>query len=497
MLKKIQKNYLTEPQLKDFLKEEFVLKRKSAGEFVKTPIENLSSGDVVLLKKNQIFPADGELLSESAYIDLSLLNGESLPQLNHRSMKIYAGTRLCSEEAEIRVNKTGYQTQIGSLISLLSKNSFTKTPFASLTDRLAQGLILLVFAVAILFFILYYSISPNEAVNRALALIVLACPCALAFGTPLAQGLSMKKAKTLGIIIKSPHVFEKIIRSENLFFDKTGTLTEGKLELLQNFPHPLSQEIKSLILGLEAESEHPIAQSLRSLWSDVKPTPFEQRKEILNLGVEGIYNNDFYELKTSSSQDDRSLIQIEFSKNSQKLAYLYFTDRVREESQSLVRDLQKKLKTIMILSGDKSMHVQEVALKCGIMKDFALSHQSPEDKANIVSQYPHSIMIGDGANDALALQKADVGIAMKGSVELSLAHADVYFTKGGLTPLIQLMKLSHTAQRTIQTNIAISLLYNSIGGALALMGFVSPWLAAVLMPISTGLLLISTLWGLK
>lgn len=496
VLRKIQNDFLSQPNLQEILKDSFA-DIQNQNKWQKTPIESLKTDDIVRVTHDKTIPADGILLSSKAYIDFSLLTGESVPQLCHQGSKVFAGTKVCSDEITLQVKNTGSQTQIGSLLLMLEQSMYQKTPFATLTDRLAQVLIITVFTISAVFFVLYFQISPHEALNRALALIVLACPCALAFGTPLAQGLAMKNAKRLGIIIKSPATFEKILRIENIFFDKTGTLTEGDLQLEQTFPAQLTDELKSIILGLEAQSHHPVAKGVRKAWSHLTPAPILNRIEKSGIGVSGYHQGHFYELKATSIPQNRGLLQVECLKDSFRVGYIYFADKLREEAPELIRQLQRKYKNLIILSGDQPGTVRDIGSQCGILPDLTFSSLRAEDKARLVHQYPRSLMIGDGANDSLALSSVDVGVAVQGSVELSLCHSDVYFTRSGLKPLMQLIQISEQAQRTIQRNIAISLLYNSIGGSLALLGFVSPWLAAVLMPLSTGLLVISSFWGAR
>lgn len=496
LLRKVQQYYLFQPDFDDLIATEKIERVVGdQSEFI--PTNEIKAGDILVIRSQMVIPADGILASEQAHLDLSLLTGESLPQRTFKNMNVFAGTKVFSDSILIEVKSVGSETHLGQLLAKLNSASQIKTDFGLLTDRLSQYLILAVLMTAVLFFAFYLPVSFQQALNRALALIVLACPCALAFGTPLAQGLALRKAKKMGLIIKNSAVLEKILKVENLFFDKTGTLTEGRLYFYQSFPSDLSYHEKEIILGLENISFHPVAQNLRKQWHDVKPIQIHQAKENISEGVEGFYKGDFYQLKASSISSDRGLMQVEFLKNHKRVAYLYFADQLREDAVDIVKQLKKRFSQISILSGDRSAEVLSVAEAVHLSKKQTYIGYSAEQKESLIRKTALSCMIGDGSNDSLALQAADVGIAVSGSTDLSLSHADVYLTESGLKPIVKLITLAEQAQRTIKINIGISLAYNLIGGVLALCGFISPMVAAILMPISSLLLILSTFWGLK
>lgn len=496
LLKKVQQYYLFQPDFQDLITNEKIERVTLNGTEIITADE-IKVGDFLMIHNQESIPADGVLETEQCHLDLSLLTGESLPQRTFKGMNVFAGTKVFSDSILFEVKKVGAETHLGQLLHKLKASSDVKTKFALLTDRLSQYLIAIVLLIAIGFFAIYAQYSFQEALNRSLALIVLACPCALAFGTPLAQGLALRKAKKNGIIIKNPSVFEKILTVQNLFFDKTGTLTEGQLRFTQSFPGDLTNEEKQIILGLENISYHPIAQNLRMQWNDILPAQIKRAKENVSEGVEGYFNDDFYQLKSSSVSNDRGLMQVEFIKNYKRIAYLYFSDQIRHDSVETVEILKNRFQQVNILSGDRSSEVAVIAKKVNLPPQQTYIGYSAEQKEKLILSTSRSCMIGDGSNDALALQAADVGIAVKGSTDLSLAHADVYLTESGLKPILKLLSFAEKTQRTIKANIAISLIYNSIGGMLALTGFISPMLAAILMPISSLFLILSTLWGLR
>lgn len=501
LLKRIQQHYLSTSDYASFFPDSVYqkLSQDSRGVWIEAPVgqEELSPGDTVIVKNQQTIPTDGVLKSEFANVNMSLLNGESLPQKMISGMKLYAGTQNVGQDLQMFVSHTQKETRLGQILEQLELESMNKSKYIGLTEKWAQVLIITVTTLAALFFFIYSIYDTQEALNRSLALMILACPCALSFGTPLAFGLALKKARQLGIILKNGEAFEKLQEVDTIAFDKTGTLTSGRLELTQTFPDSLSNETKNIILNLESISLHPIASALRKAWGEhYSEIHFSNAKEIVGQGVEAIYNGINYELKSSSIEKEKDLIQTTFFINGKPQAYLYFSDSIRSDSAEVIKQLRSNNFDLYILSGDHQNSVNNVAKACSIELSHSIGGCSPEDKFRFVEKHPKLCMIGDGANDALSLQKAHLGIAVQGSVDLSLQYSDVYFTRGGLSPLLDLISLAKKTQNTVTRNIAISLLYNFIGGTLSLMGFINPMWAAILMPISSALIVLSTLWGI-
>lgn len=479
LLKRVQQKYLNQDALLEGIEGR----------------QDLIPGSEILIQHGEKIPADGVLLSPQAEIDMSLFNGESLPEQFREGMTLFAGSRLLSTEARMRVEKVSLETRWGKILQQLRSDSVQKSRFITLSDRLAQGLIASVSLLAILFFIFYARVDFNQALERSLALIVIACPCALAFGSPLAYGLSLRKAQKNGILVRHADVFEKLQSIKNLFFDKTGTLTEGTLKLA-SVEGELSLEDKKIILALEGPSTHPVAFATRRAWKDVNEVAtLEDHHEILGQGVFGTINGKEYSLTRSKELNILEYLVVEYRAEGLLKAHLFFEDPLRSESKNILTKLGDY--NLHILSGDKKHRVLKVAALCKLPEKQCYAEMSPEQKLQVIKDSSHSCMIGDGANDALALKAASVGIAVKGSVDLSLMSADVYFTRGGLQPFLDLLNIAADARYTVRRNLAISLIYNSIGGALALSGHISPMVAAILMPVSSVLIVLSSMRGTR
>lgn len=497
LVKRVQQKSLSESSLSQYIPIQSVSYKTNSGIEMK-PSHKIAQGDVLIIEPNQIIPADGTIYSISADLDMSLLNGESLPQSFTHGMKVFAGTRALNKPFEMLVEKVDTDTEIGHIICKLERESIQRTKFITLSETTAQWLIGIVSSCAVFFFIFYGAlVDYQEALNRSLALIVLACPCALAFGTPLTYAMALRKARERGILIKNGNVFEKMLNIKNIFFDKTGTLTSGQLSLVQFFPNDVSEEMKAVILGLESNSTHPIAFAFRKAWKEVTPSKILNLDEKLGFGVSGLYQGASFSLESNQKREENGLMSVTLKKNNQALGYFYFSDELHKDTKDVIKELALRKLNIGILSGDRKFIVNNIATETMIKPNMVFSELSPTEKQEKLKDFENVCMIGDGANDALALQSALVGIAVKGSVSLSLNSCDVYFTQPGLKSLLFLIDISKKSQDTLKRNLFFALLYNFIGGVLALLGFINPLVAAVLMPVSSAIILGSTLWGVK
>ena len=496
-LKRTQQKFLGSLRLEDVLQNDHFVKTTGIEERA-VSLEEIDVGDWIKLQQGQVIPADGVIASSEALMDVSVLNGEPMPRNFEKGMSVLAGSKVLSPEVVIRVTASPRQTYLANLLSELQEGAWKKSKFINLTDKLAQILILTVFTLAIGFFIFYFQKNPQEAFNRALALIVVACPCALAFGSPLALSFAMKKAQEQGILIKNADLFEKILKLKNIFFDKTGTLTEMELKIKSTSPAILTDEVKSIILGLEKKSYHPIAFAIRKLWPTIGPVFIERLEEQLGHGVKGFFGNDFYEFSQSiEANTHQGNLSLSLKKNNKEIAKVELEDPLRPDAIQAVQKLKAKGLRTFLLSGDRAERAMAVANTCQIDVHNTFASLTPEAKKYILAKHDNTCMIGDGTNDALSLRAADVGIAVKGSTYVNLQAADIYFTRGGLTPLLDLFQVANKAKSVLIRNLTFSLLYNFIGGSMALMGLINPLFAAILMPISSAIIITATLWSFR
>ncbi len=480
--------YLSPVSLMDTFKAR--LKNTKGWQWV--PSNQLSAKQIVIVEKNEWIPADGKLVSNSAVLDLSLLDGESHPRLVNKGFPLKAGTKLLSDHAELEVLSSGKNTVLGHLLGALNLSVEEKTDSSALSNNASKWLMAVVLSVAIIVLIIGSLIDFNTYFERAFALLVLACPCAMAFGTPLAFSFSMKQAQEKGLLLKSSKVFESIKNVRTIFLDKTGTLTGKNWELTNSFFYSVPENFQEIILALEAESQHPVAYALREIWSEQARNSKIRAEYIRELptGVEGFCDGVIW--RFCSFQGGYGLFQ-----NGNLVWKFQLESKIKAHIQNFISYLKSKGYRIVILSGDSFEETTRVAKLLGIESRDAFSSLTAFEKAEMVKASSQSMMIGDGVNDALALQQATVGVAVQGSIDLALKSADVLLLNDNLDSVRDLFEISAKARDQIRKNLTAALIYNSLGGVAALLGFINPFVAALLMPISSMYILATTWWGTR
>lgn len=456
------------------------------------PLKKLGFHDRFEIHEGECMPADAKLESERAHFSLAWITGEAKPKAFVQGSLVPAGSRLISGQAVAAVTTPFIETTFGKVLDQVQKFSLSRNQSILLSDVWAQRLLAVVFSVAAVFLILYWSISPQEAVQRALALIVLACPCAMAFGTPLALSAALKKTKRSGLVLRDANLLEKMRSVKTIFFDKTGTLTETDLQLRDD--HSASDTQKALILALENQSLHPIAFAFRKAFVNLKPAQLTDVEEMPGVGVKCLYQGRLFELRRSSRRQNGTSCAL--FEDGRLLQEFQFEATLKPDCEESLFTLRKMGYRLELLSGDNAEAVRTLGAKLGFQASEIAAELSPQEKAQRVAQTSNCMMVGDGINDSLALMKADVGVATSGGVASALQSAGVYLTRSSLDGIVTLARISQDTFQLIRRNLMISVLYNVLGGTLALMGYINPFAAALLMPVSSGFILLSTyIWS--
>lgn len=498
-LKKHQQKFFSQDLLSQiFSKELYTV--SDAGRKTQKTHEQVGINQRLWIKKSQYVPVDGYLNSVEASVDMSYLTGESEPQLLHSGDAIRAGTRLLSEFAEMVCLKPTKQSDLARSLEKIRLGQSKSLRYQSLADQVSHWLTLAVFSLAAVFFLLSWSDLGYDAFKRSLALITIACPCAVAFGTPLAQHMGLLKAFRLGYLVRDETVFEKLSQIQKIFFDKTGTLTSNQLDLVRTFPNNISKKYQQIILGLEKNSLHPVAMGFKKAWSHEAVIPLNVR-EVVGSGRVAEFNGFEYRIEKSAEKESvngsSEPMRVDFLINGQVAAYFYFQEKLKPESKEVIDQLYRKGYDIFMLSGDRRSAALDVSRKLGIRPQNVYSEQTVDSKTDIVSQHGPSLFVGDGLNDLRALQAAAVGYAIRGPFEATMQVSDIYAPGKDLEALPQVIQLGRQVQRVVQANILFSIFYNSIGGLLALGGFINPLVAAVLMPVSSFIISAHTVWRLR
>jgi Cu2+-exporting ATPase/Cu+-exporting ATPase len=461
------------------------------------PSGALNPGDSILVQKNEWIPVDGVLIDDQAVLDLSILNGESHPRRVQKDFVVQAGSKLLTEQALIRVRQSGAKTLLSHLLSTVQQETVSETQGARVSDVAAQILLWVVLAMACGLLLSGLQGDFHQHFEKALALIILACPCAMAFGTPLAYAFAMKRAQDGSVFLKSARTLDRLRDVQQVFLDKTGTVTEKNWQIHHSSLESPTSEFQKIILRLEAQSQHPIAFALRELWSDITPDSsqsLQSWQEKSGRGVEGKINGQLWKFQSFQEGSEK---YFGLWQDSQLVWKFQLSPVLQVGAADSVQKLRTLGLDVFLVSGDSRTECLRMARELKIPEDQVYSGMSPQDKLYLVQAHPRGLMVGDGVNDALALKNAHVGIAVKGGVDLALRAADGLILNDGLSALTELFHLAKLSHRQIRRNLLAALIYNSLGATLAFGGYVNPFVAALLMPASSMFIWGSTWWGMR
>lgn len=465
------------------------------GEFIEMEAEFVEIGDTVLVKPNEKISVDGVISDGSSAVDMSAINGESIPCDVSVGDSVYAGTFNKSGAIYIKVNRKNSETTVSKMIELIEQAESKKAPIARLADRWSSLIVPAAISIAALVFIATFFIFKVEwmnALTRAVTILVTFCPCALALATPTAVAAGIGVASYKGVLIKSGQALETLANVDIIAFDKTGTLTEGKIEV-SSFISLIKEEKLMYYAGVaEANSEHPIAQSIVQFAS--RYTTLGVAKSTISLmgvGVEALIDNKkvlVAKWQHFKDVDDKlkQFANTEFSKgfsivgvsvDGKLVGVFSLSDKLRKNSADTVQSLkQMGLKTVM-LTGDNNLVANEVGRIVGV--DVIKSQLMPSDKVTSIEQLKIDgakvCMVGDGINDAPSLALADCSIAM-GAIgnDVVLEVADIALMNSNIGKLSGLVRLSKRVLRKIKRNIVISMCINVIAVVIASLGILNP-----------------------
>lgn len=512
-LLKVQQMGLTANDLNFFYTSNSILKQKTNGDFEEIHPTHVRAGDFIKVKPNEMIPVDGIIKEGNSYLNLSLLNGESLPRKAYVGEHVFSGTENIDQDLIIEVTATDKETRLGKILKGVENGWANRAQIVQLTDSVSSYFISAVFVLSLAVFIYQTTLGNfGHGLNLAITLLIVTCPCALALATPMTLTNSMSKASKKGIIIKNDQVIQKLSEIKTVFIDKTGTITFGKFKIIyKKSTDPVREnEFQDIIFTLEKNSRHPIALALKEdlRTSSRKMLEMDDVQEVLGTGVQGYLNQNKYVVKaikdqsftTSESHVQKATVltsKIGLYENDQLVYEIHLQDQIRPDSKMIIQGLKKSGFKVLLLSGDKKEIVQAMAREVGLTDSEWIAEISPEEKCEYIKKDPDCLMIGDGANDALALSYAKVGVAVQGAMDISLRASDVYLTTPGIKPLFDLLTISRETMYVIYRNLVLSLSYNTVSVFAVFLGFISPLVAAIIMPVSSLTVLLSTIIGTK
>jgi Cu+-exporting ATPase len=463
---------------------------------IEVEIELLNPNDLILVNSGDKIPADGLIYEGYGQVDASALTGESIPESKSINDKVLAGTILVEGSIKCIVEKCGKDTSLSSMIDLVKKSSFKKPAIQKLSDKISLIFVPTVIGISIVTFLINYfsfDISATNSMLRAIAVLVISCPCAMGLAIPTAVAVSIGNAAKKGILIKGGDVFDKIQKIEEIVFDKTGTLTTGKFKI-ETIHYTNDDALTPRILySLEQYSSHPIAKSilahLQNSELNNRAISFQDVQEIKGKGIfaKDKDGNDYYVGSGKFAPiDTDSKYQVYLFKNKELLAYIELKDEVRLEAKEVIEWLKTQNIKSTILSGDTNNRCESIAIELGI--DNYLAQQLPKDKADYIERQSklHAVaMIGDGINDAAALSLANLSLAIGDGSSIAISSGEIILmTKNPLEGIKKIKTLSEFTNKIIRQNLFWAFIYNIIAIPFAATGLLHPMIASLSMGFS-------------
>ena len=474
------------------------------------PVDALRPGMVVELRAGDTAPADGVVVAGASELDLSLLTGESRPVAVSVDDPVHAGTTSLSGRIEVETRTAGADTRLGRILRLIEDGARRRAPVVLLADRISGWFVVAVLTLAAATAAIWWHVDPGTAVEHAVALLIVSCPCALGLATPLAVSAAVGRAARSGILIKGGDAVETLARPARMILDKTGTLTEGRLAVVRWHG---DERLRRLAAATERHTNHPAAAALTAGFDlSELPEPVDAEQHPGRGVTARIEGHDVFVASPAYAEErhgplpdslatlvadiiDDGLTPVVIGIDGAAAAVAGLGDPIRPDTPDALAAIRDRGWKVEVLSGDHPGTVAAVLRRGGREADRGRGGAAPEDKVERVREAASDgavAMVGDGVNDAAALAAATVGIGVHGGAEATLAAADVYLTEPGLGPLVRLLDGSRRALGVIRRNLVFSLAYNAVAVTLAMMGHMHPLTAAVLMPLSSITVVISS-----
>ena len=498
--------------------EEGVLPAQTAstsenGKYETIPVKQVAVGDLLLVRAWEQVPVDGKVVSGNPSIDEAMMTGESVPVEKEPDDEVTGGTRNTSGTFVMQATRVGADTALARIIRTVRDAQSSKPPIQRLVDKVASVFVPIVLVVALVTFVAWLVVgSPAQAMVNMVAVLVIACPCALGLATPTGLMVSSGRAAEKGILIKDAVTLEEARKADVVMFDKTGTLTTGVMEVSRVMPLAgdgavedleAEENLLRLAAAVEYQSDHPIAESIvrHAERAGLSLPAAEDVETFMGMGITGtvdgkrvsVSSHTVWESYTEAQEEqigqaqDRGETVLLVRVDERPAGFITVADQVRPEAKEVVDSLRKmRIETVMV-TGDQYRNARVVAGRLGI--DKVEAGVKPEEKAAIVKSYQQRgkrvAMVGDGINDAAALVQADLGMALSGGTDLAMSSADITLVGEDLGKVVAALELSRGTLRIIRQNLFWAFVYNSFGIPLAALGFLSPMFAAFAMAMSS------------
>lgn len=461
---------------------------------VEVLVQEVQTGDLLMVKPGERIPVDGRVVRGYSSVDESMLTGESIPVSKQPEDLVVGGTFNTHGTLRLEAEKVGQETTLARIIKLVQEAQGSKAPIANLADKVSLYFVPIVIAIALLSGLSWLLIAGAEfsfALRIFIAVMVIACPCALGLATPTAIMVGTGRGAQLGVLIKSGLALETARNINTVVFDKTGTLTRGTPELIDCIPvqkAPMSKdELIPLLVGVEQESEHPLAHAVvRGLKEKDKTYPqAENFRAYPGKGVKALISGhnilignlaflkeqevsgteDAHNLQTGRELAQAGQTPLAVGVNGKLAMFLTLADKLKPEAAEVVAKLQKQGLTVIMITGDSQNTARAIGSQVGI--DQVIARVLPENKAleikKLQSNGQKVAMVGDGINDAPALAQADLGISMGTGIDVAIESGDVVLMRGALDGVLEAFALSKATVLNIKQNLFWAFFYNALG----------------------------------
>ncbi|MFC5136763.1 heavy metal translocating P-type ATPase [Actinomycetospora rhizophila] len=486
------------------------------------PVEQLEVGDRFVVRPGEKIATDGEVEDGSSAVDASMVTGESVPVEVGTGDAVIGATVNAGGRLVIRATRVGADTQLAQMARLVEDAQTGKAAVQRLADRVSGVFvpIVILLAAATLGFWLTAGVGAAGAFTAAVAVLIIACPCALGLATPMALMVGTGRGAAMGILIKGPEVLESTRRVDTVVLDKTGTITEGRMSLVDVHTAAGQDTVEVLRLAgaLEDASEHPIARAISVAARGRSDRPLPAIEEFANdegLGVHGTVDGhavlvgrprlledwsvampaDLAEVKSEAEARGHTVVAVAWDGVARGL--LSVADTVKEGSADAVRDLRALGLTPVLLTGDAEPAARAVASEVGIDPERVIAGVMPADKDEVIARLQEQgkvvAMIGDGVNDAAALARADLGLAMGTGTDVAIEASDLTLVRGDLRAAVDAIRLSRRTLSTIKGNLFWAFAYNTAALPLAAAGLLNPMLAGAAMAFSSVFVVVNSL----
>lgn len=469
-------------------------------------IDDVRVGDIVWVRSGQQIPLDGQVIEGSTTVNEAMLTGESMPVEKNIGDTVIGSTINQTNFIKLQVTHVGEDLVLNQIIKVVEEAQNDKPQIQRLADKISNIFVPTVVVLALLSFIVwFFVVTPFQftaAFEIFIAVIVIACPCALGLATPTSIMVGSGRAAESGVLFKTAEALEQAQHVDTIVFDKTGTITNGEPKVVHVYHETEEPTIGAYVKSLEMQSEHPLSKALVDYYSDEAVHTVSQYETHAGSGISGVIDDNRVRIGSirfvtnndlTQEQQDRihSLAEqgatvVGMTINETLIAIIGVRDEPKAEAKAVIETLNKNYDLVM-LSGDSEQTAQAIGRELGFTR--VIAEVKPDEKSKVVTELQNEgkrvMMVGDGINDAPALMKSDIGVAMGSGSDIALESADIALVRNHLDGIAEALQLSRLTIKNIKQNLFFAFCYNLIGIPIAAAGFLAPWVAGTAMAFSS------------